>query len=44
MRSLRISRDVFNLTFAGQVERLRELFDEEPALAKGRKDERARRR
>jgi ankyrin repeat protein len=31
----RISRDVFNLTFAGKVERLRELFDEEPALAKG---------
>jgi ankyrin repeat protein len=29
----RVSRDVFNLTFAGQVERLRELFDEEPALA-----------
>jgi uncharacterized protein len=31
----RVSRDVFNLTFAGKVERLRELFDEEPALAKG---------
>jgi len=30
----RVSRDVFNLTFAGKVERLRELFDEEPALAK----------
>lgn len=30
----KVSRDVFNLTFAGQVERLRELFDEEPALAK----------
>jgi ankyrin repeat protein len=30
----RLSRDVFNLTFAGQVERLRELFDEEPALAR----------
>ena len=29
----RVSRDVFNLTFAGKVERLRELFDEEPALA-----------
>lgn len=30
----RVSRDVFNLTFAGKVERLRDLFDEEPALAK----------
>ena len=30
----RVSRDVFNLAFAGQVERLRELLDEEPALAK----------
>jgi len=30
----RVSRDVFNLTFAGKVERLRELFDEDPALAK----------
>ena len=29
-----VSRDVFNLTFTGRVERLRELFNEESALAK----------
>jgi len=29
-----VSRDVFNLTLTGNVERLRELFNEEPALAK----------
>lgn len=34
----RVSRDVWNLTYTGNVERLRELLTKEPALARATKD------